>query len=252
MPVLGLSHFFGSTTDLDRVIDFWQGLGFSEIFRHSGLLSSNHKGFRAQSVSSLEKVYMEKRLSSAKIAVEFLVFSPVATKSLPEIAVSGLTLGINSPEDGNEMHRDLDGNTIIYDASIESISFCWRTPELARARQELELLGFTCQQAKEHIQQPFSSTCSRSTIAEEWKLEQFFSSATITCLLVQGNSAESVVFRDDPGLLGISFFVHDLDEISKDFPFLFTDRIHTPQGRSWEIGMYQAAGLFFEFMRLAV
>ena len=248
--VLGLSHIYGETADLDAQAVFWQARGMRLDFnwrlpipreKHQTLLYDQGTSFVDLSYLSFEKPVVCP-------GVEFVRHQPVTTQ-LARKANPSITLVRHGSTPENIV--DADGNRmILYPDANASATVVALTGSAEASGNLLGFLGFR----KIDLERKEIDALVEYFPGVEagWFLRlPLFPNLAARIILVEDKTRHMNPRIDEIGWSGLSFLVRSLDGIEPFLPLKARQKITANDGVAREIAFYNDRGLLLEFLEFS-
>lgn len=222
--ILGLSHLFGESGDLDATAGFWTRHGWRQSL--SFHLPVPHEKRSLLHNVSAERValrYLVRTDRPGLPGIEFVRHEPASRAT---VNVSRLTLSLP----GSVSATDQDGNRILSADGSTRVDLL--TPDPSASREALISFGFTPAGSDGEVALATPMLSQRGVVVGFKRAPEL---ATIPCI-------------DDGGLNGMSFLIRDLDTIDARVPLVARQVFAVADGEQRTVAFFAGAGLLLEFL----
>jgi hypothetical protein len=250
LPIIGLSHVYGETDDLEAQDVFWTARSLRPSFRTT-LPVPEEKRTRLldnQAATQIELRYFDSSARGGSPGFEFIQHRPAPAAGIRK-DIPNLRVAISSPH--QSLATDPDGNVLICNSLIPAGTVVRvGVPDVAAARDILTALGFRSRaDALDFDRAIFGSYPTVPVELFEFALPLF---PTMSIQLIL-HSDDKVPLRrpiDSRGWQGISLLTRDIEEVARRIPVVAVQHINLGKTGPCDVGFFCGAGLLFEFLQM--
>ena len=247
--VLGLSHIYGETRNIDQQVAFWQRNGFALDFKMKLPVPSQKQQALLNNHNAREVNLHYLKFTGIESApgIEFLNHLPADSQTLQDFP-SGLTLVIR----GNQLKQitDYENNrVIIYPHLFAPALSMISTPDVKASSDLLEVLGFQRKKLELAFWEDMPKNVPRTEFYWELNLP-LFPRLAVPLILIEDRARPVFPKVDDVGFVGLSLVTRSFEEIEKHFPISCYQKFVSPKGNAMEIAFLNDSGLLIEFLKI--
>jgi hypothetical protein len=229
--ILGLSHVFGETEDLDAVVNYWRSNAWRSAIQFELPVPAEKKGILgAQGANRVTLHYLEPIGGQNLPGLEFVKHAPRAG------GPKSPSLSLRLPMRSSSGLRDPDGNTVRCTSEQARPIVELEVPDVANARRRLLSFGFR------------EVADGRGTLELSAPL---FPQRSFSILLHGAQRRPETPFVDAGGWNGMSLLVRDLDAMGPTIPSLRARQsFSVVEGETREVAFFSGDGLLIEFLAI--
>lgn len=247
--VLGLSHIYGETKDLNNQVAFWQSKGLKLKFSWRLPVPYEKQQILLNNPDAryVDLKYLSFGEDNIGTGIEFVNHQPSSKMENP-MRGSALTLALQGSK--YQKITDLEGNTCIIDPQLSyPVTVIATTPDTQASGNLLSILGFQSIKSFFENGDKLGQLCS--TVDQCWVLQlPLFPRLSVRVVLIEEKDQPRVTKIDKIGWNGFSFLTSDLDLVSTRLPLKAYQRITSDDGRMREAAFYNEDGLLIEFLKI--
>ncbi|MFQ5672160.1 MAG: hypothetical protein ACE5G9_03620 [Nitrospinales bacterium] len=247
--ILGLSHIYGETEDIDKQVAFWQSRGLTMEFAWNLLVPDEKKQklLHNQNASCVDLSYLNFSKPMVGPGIEFICHKPI-NRQTRRSANSALTLLMQAPEKRDV--EDDEGNRIISSPGCSApVCLVAATVDIKASGNFLATLGFKKVTLDQREEKEIGEIFSCAGVCWEFRLP-LYSRLGVRVLLMEDKTRDFEPKVDELGWSGFSFLTPSLDEVERRFPLQARQMIKTQEAGEREVAFYNSSGLLVEFLKI--
>lgn len=260
--VLGLSHLFGETLNMDQRVSYWQAQGLLIDFSLDLPVPEEKRKrlLNNQSARWARLVYMRFPSSAGGWGLEFVTHAPPEQAPLRGTCVdknveeeikpsvgTAIRLAVQAPRPAK--WRDPDGGELIFETRLcVPTSVLVKTPSIDADGAVLETLGFVHTPFSVQEMELLKGLCPG--VGGGWFFQSpLFPQRAVRVVLEPESRRAGTPKVDDLGFSGISLLTKDLDEVGRHLPLAGRQRFRL-DSREHEVAFYGGQGLVVEMLQV--